>query len=333
MNSQMRRIDLFCKLVAPLSISLMDSHSSKIAIVTTALMTAISVLIEYFAIARVHAAVPSLRAPKTRRNTSRTPHEGRTEYLMSKAKTSLANTSTYISHRAFLPSFSLALLYLTVLSFNGQMVTYLLAMGFNSAIVGVLRGVSALFELSATWFAPRIMERIGPVRSGIWFINWEILCVCIACILLWLTEDSNRLAGVVGTVAAIVASRIGLWGFDLSTQIIVQEEVEPELRGTFSSQEFASQNIFEMLSFASTISFSRPAQFKIPATISAGAVGMAGILYAAFVRSRRGHLVHLSRCMERCGKSHGSHYVSSWQRLPQEEDNGLDSREADTQAG
>jgi iron-regulated transporter 1 len=209
------------------------------------------------------------------------------------------------------------MLYLTVLSFNGQMVTYLVATGFNSAAIGVLRGVSAIFELSATWIAPKLMHRIGPVRSGIWFINWEIFCVSIACMLFWLADNNfNGLAAAGGIVAAVIVSRTGLWGFDLSAQIIVQEEVESELRGTFSSQEFAFQNIFEMLSFASTIAFSRPDQFKIPATISAGAVTTAGILYAAFVRSRRGHLVHLSRCMERPGKTQ----TTTWQHLPQEEE-------------
>lgn len=35
----------------------------------------------------------------------------------------------YLHHRAFLPSFALCLLHLTVLSMSGQMVTYLLSTG------------------------------------------------------------------------------------------------------------------------------------------------------------------------------------------------------------
>ena len=323
MNSQMRRIDLFCKLMAPLFISLIDRSSSKLAIVVTGAMSAISVFVEYFAIAQVHTALPMLQAPKPVQRPPRT-QDSCARLLLTTLKVSIADTATYVGHRAFLPSFSLALLYLTVLSFNGQMVTYLVAIGFSSAIIGALRGVAAVFELSATWTAPKLMRRIGPVRSGIWFINWEIFCVSIACMLFWLTENNiNKLSAAGGIVAAVVVSRIGLWGFDLSAQIIVQEEVEPKLRGTFSSQEFAFQNIFEMLSFASTIVFSRPNQFKIPATISAGAVATAGILYAAFVRSRRGHLVHLSQCMERSGKTR----ASAWQHLPQEDEDETDSQE------
>jgi iron-regulated transporter 1 len=38
----------------------------------------------------------------------------------------------YVHHPAFLPSLAGALLYLTVLSFAGQMVTYLLSAGYNA---------------------------------------------------------------------------------------------------------------------------------------------------------------------------------------------------------
>lgn len=88
--------------------------------------------------------------------------------------------------------------------------------------------------------------------------------------------------------------------------LTTQQEVELEQRGTFSSQEFAWQNMFEMLAFASTIIYPRPAQFRYPATISAAAVALAGALYAIFVRARRGHLVHLSQCIDRSAKPRNS---------------------------
>jgi iron-regulated transporter 1 len=37
----------------------------------------------------------------------------------------------YFSYPAVIPSFALSLLYLTVLAFSGQMLTYLLAAGFT----------------------------------------------------------------------------------------------------------------------------------------------------------------------------------------------------------
>ncbi|KXT02903.1 hypothetical protein AC578_1806 [Pseudocercospora eumusae] len=311
MNAQMRRIDLFCKLIGPLAIAFVDGASPSIAILATGAMTAISVPVEYFTIARVYHKIAVLQEPK-----KITHHRRRSsESLWSRIKNSLSGTAIYLRHPALLPSFSLALLYLTVLSFSGQMITYLVALGLSSAFIGVLRGITALFELSATWIAPKVTSRIGPIRAGIWFINWEIFCVVIACAFFWL--DYNPTIAAIGTVSAVMASRIGLWGFDLSAQIIIQEEVEERYRGAFSSQEFALQNIFEMLAFASTIVFPDPGQFKYPATVTAGAVGLAGVLYAAFVRSRRGHLIHLCRCIDLNGRNKDHHHL--WTRVPSEE--------------
>jgi iron-regulated transporter 1 len=59
----------------------------------------------------------------------------------------------------------------------------------------------------------------------------------------------------------------------------------------------ALQNVFEMLSFASTIAFPLPEQFRYPVLISSGAVAIAAICFAAYVRKERGHLLHRSRCM------------------------------------
>jgi iron-regulated transporter 1 len=49
----MRRIDLFCKLVAPVVISLVDGLSTKVAVWTVLGVNALSVFIEYIAIAQV----------------------------------------------------------------------------------------------------------------------------------------------------------------------------------------------------------------------------------------------------------------------------------------
>lgn len=53
LNSQMRRIDLFCKLVGPLAIALVDGFSTQVAILVTLTLSMISVGVEYLAIAKV----------------------------------------------------------------------------------------------------------------------------------------------------------------------------------------------------------------------------------------------------------------------------------------
>lgn len=314
MNAQMRRIDLFCKLVGPLAVSLIDSYSTRAAVLATAALSATSVMVEYLAIARVYQAIPALRSRKS--TTERA--SDRPESIKTRMLSSMVTLLTYLRHPAFLPSFALALLYLTVLSFSGQFITYLLANGLSSATVAMLRGIAAVFELSATWLGPWLHSRIGAVRAGIWFLNAELVFIALSCVVLWLpTESASAVATTIALVAAVILSRTGLWGFDLSAQLIIQDEVEPDLRGTFSSLEASFQNVFEMLAFLSTIIFPRPEQFRLPAAISAAAVGLAALLYACFVRNRRGHLLHSSKCFDRHQRSKQRH--GSWAQVPTEE--------------
>ncbi|KAJ9144704.1 putative Iron-regulated transporter [Pleurostoma richardsiae] len=319
LNARMRRIDLFCKLVGPLVISVIAVASTLAAVYTTLAMNVVSVLVEYFCIARVYKAVPNLRRsaeesspaepieldtpaaaasllrPQSRR---RTLYSRTTSFLKQTAFRVLPLSSLpfYLRHRAFLPSLSLSLLYLTVLSFSGQMITYLVSVGYTSLHVGIARTVSTIFELSATWAAPRLMRRVGAVRGGIWSLSWQMIWLAAAVSWFFTDTEGGSVAAATGLAVGVALSRVGLWGFDLCAQCIVQDEVEFDHRGAFSTVEAALQNLFELLSYACTMIFSRPDQFRWPVAISVVAVYAAGGLYAAFVRRRRGHLFHAPPC-------------------------------------
>jgi iron-regulated transporter 1 len=218
----MRRIDLFCKLVGPLSIALVAGFSTSIAIIVTFGMTASSVFIEYYAIAKVYYQVDDLQSRPTPSPISQSANSTPSSPGISRhAHQTFRSCVSYMQHPAFLPSFSLSLLYLTVLTFGGQMVTYLLSVGFSSITIGLLRTISTFFELSSTWLAPKAMHKIGAIRCGIWFLNWQIVWVMLAVVMLWIDIPQNY--AVAGLLAGTVASRVGLWGFDLSAQVIVQE--------------------------------------------------------------------------------------------------------------
>ena len=154
MNSQMRRIDLFCKLFSPLVIALIDGVSIQVAFLVTFCINTVSMVVEYALIARVYKAVP---APATRKASEGSETQPTSWGLLS----FVDNLKIYVSQQAFLPSLSLSMLYLTVLSFAGQMVTYLLSVGYASTVVGLARMFSTVFELSATWIAPKVMDRLG----------------------------------------------------------------------------------------------------------------------------------------------------------------------------
>jgi iron-regulated transporter 1 len=295
MNSQMRRIDLFCKLVSPLAVALINGVSTQVAIIVTFCLNTVSMVLEYALIAKVYQAVPALatcdRSEESETHSiqpePRPPSLGLLSFV--------DNLKIYVSQEAFLPSLSLSMLYLTVLSFAGQMVTYLLSVGYSSTVVGLVRMFSTVFELVATWIAPKVIGRIGPVRSGMWFLSLQMACLGVTGLVFWTAPVPFWAA--TGLVGGTIISRVGLWGFDLSAQVIIQEEVEPQYRGAFSTTEAALQNFFELCAYTSTIIFSKPAQFAYPTMMSVAAVYVAGALYAKFLRDRRGHLVHPSKCL------------------------------------
>ncbi|KAH7125875.1 iron transporter [Dactylonectria macrodidyma] len=315
LNAQMRRIDLLCKLLGPLCIALVDGFSTEAAIITNFSMNVASVVVEYFAIAWIYYEVPTLQENRTRpgveqSDVSSTPRL--TDILSTlclKTRRTLcrffADFGFYFQHRAFLPSIAGALLYLTVLSFSGQMITYLVSSGYTTIQIAIARTLSVAFEVLATWVAPWLIGRIGPVRAGLWMSNCQVIPL-IAGITVFGLFTGNSIISASGLVVGTIVSRVGLRGFDLCMQVIVQEEVEAESRGSFSSVEAAWQNAFELLSYFSTIVFFRPSQFFWPSMISCTAVTTASFAYTFYVYLRRGHLLHLEKITNLLWKEAGS---------------------------
>ncbi|KAK5047260.1 hypothetical protein LTR84_006782 [Exophiala bonariae] len=313
LNAQMRRIDLICKLLSPLGIALLHSWSAKLAVWVTLATNATSVLVEYWFIAKVFWQVPTLgqqahpledndameanliSSEMTESTRSRSGPMQNMVQLLSKPLVS------YIGQTGFLPSLALSTLYLTVLSFSGQMITFLLSNPspvFTASTIGLLRMVSTLAELLSTFAAPSLMSKIGPVRAGIWFLSWQAACLTPAVYVLWTGFHGLGQASLPLFVTTLIFSRFGLWSFDLCAQLIIQESVIPSHRGSFSSFEASIQNFFELCAFALTIIFPRPQQFCYPALVSLAAVYCSAGLYAKFVRDRRGHLLHMPSCLK-----------------------------------
>ena len=230
LNAQMRRIDLMCKLLGPLLIAFVDAKNVLWTVYVIFGTNLLSLSIEYFAIAQVYRKVTGLRSKQvTAAGMGEVATSAPMHYTYRRLRATFAHQAyavyqglvDYTGHAAFVPSFALSLLYLTVLSFSGQMITYLSLVGFSSVQIGLLRTLSTAIEVSATWLAPMAMKRAGPLRSGLWFINWQMACLCVAVApFCW---NDRTVLGASIMVAGMIASRVGLWGFDLSVQIIIQE--------------------------------------------------------------------------------------------------------------
>lgn len=113
------------------------------------------------------------------------------------------------------------------------MITYLISVGYSSLSVGIARVGSSIFEISATWAAPLLMKKIGVVRAGIWSLAWQMACLAGA--LGWYLSDfqglgTNSIFSATGLAIGVALSRMGLWGYDLSAQNIIQDVSQRALR-------------------------------------------------------------------------------------------------------
>ncbi|KYK58094.1 hypothetical protein DCS_05107 [Drechmeria coniospora] len=236
LNAQMRRIDLLCKLLGPLFIATMHAFSIEFAILVNFFMNAASVPVEYFAIARLYRDVPELQETKLGAGDGREHSNSRLlptrqtgsgpdrvwRYACALTALTISDFSFYMAHLAFLPSFACAMLYLTVLSFSGQMITYLLSAGYSSMHISVARSLSVIIEVLATWVAPWLMSLIGPVRAGLWLSSWQLVMLSGG-IAVFFFYENNPLVSASGLVVGTILSRLGLRGFDLCMQLIIQE--------------------------------------------------------------------------------------------------------------
>lgn len=106
------------------------------------------------------------------------------------------------------------------------MITYLVSVGYSTLYIGIARTVSTALELSATWIAPRMMKRVGVVRGGIWSLCWQMAWLGAG--VTWFFADYNRegrdaIVAATGLAVGVALSRVGLWGYDLCAQNLIQD--------------------------------------------------------------------------------------------------------------
>lgn len=76
----------------------------------------------------------------------------------------------FIKHPIFLSSSSISFLYLTVLSFDGTMLSYLKAQMYSDPFLAGIRAINVVAGLAGTLAMPLMERKLGLVRAG----NWSI---------------------------------------------------------------------------------------------------------------------------------------------------------------
>ncbi|KAF9114849.1 hypothetical protein BGX27_009597 [Mortierella sp. AM989] len=285
----MRRIDLICKTLSPVLIGYLLLAPPMVITISICAWTTVSTMLEYLLVSQIHRDVPALgsRAPFNSESSTTAGEEVQEE---GEGASIPVNAREYVQHKTFLMTLSLGILYVNVLSFGGTMTSYLVMIGYDSGLLGIMKAVSGIVGVAGTYAMPLLSRKIGNVRTGLWSI-WQ-LALTLALVTIALTNKLDHTVTSILVFGGMALSRLGLWMFDIAESLILQEYTSSTHITGITGWQYSVCNLFELLQYVLTIVVSDPANFIIPASISTGLIVGSAVIYTWFVWKDRGHLIH-----------------------------------------
>jgi iron-regulated transporter 1 len=173
LNSTMRRIDLICKLIAPILISvIISATSTKIGVLVVAGMSTTSWTIEVLCARRAWNQNSKLQASKIveRENDRTIVRDLRLRSLLYRTiegwRLYLQDFKNYFSSTVWIPSLALALLHISALAYSATFITFLLNVGFSLDLITLARAAGSVVEISSTVVTPVGVRYLGKARHG-----------------------------------------------------------------------------------------------------------------------------------------------------------------------
>ena len=169
LNTLMRRIDMLCKLVAPLFVSFSMGlvRSEEAMAFVIALFSTLSWGFECWCIQQVWKSNSRARVPKPFQDVH---HNSASKYkrpanILEKLERLVSSTIQnirafnesfryYFSTPVWIPSMCAAVPHASVLTFSGTLIIYLLNAGFSLKMVTIAKFVGAIFEIASTFIFP-----------------------------------------------------------------------------------------------------------------------------------------------------------------------------------
>ncbi|KAL3139042.1 hypothetical protein ABBQ32_005843 [Trebouxia sp. C0010 RCD-2024] len=222
LNSGMRAIDLTCLLLSPIAAGFLMTYTSiSTAILVITAWNLAAWAPECYLLLCAHRLSSVLRQPK--QSSSKQEQTGFTSLLLFLRE---GGWAIYFKQSMWPAALALGLLYLTVLSLGLLMTAYLKWQGMTEAVLSVYRGAGAVSGLLATVAFPTF-HRVADLKStGLMGVWWQATALILAVAPVWLTQLGARLPESTTSnilLTGLVASRFGLWLFDLSVSQMLQE--------------------------------------------------------------------------------------------------------------
>jgi iron-regulated transporter 1 len=174
LNSVMRRIDLICKLIAPILISVVVSATNvRIGVLVVGAMSAASWGVEIWCARRVWSFNTRLQEPRAVNEVSVDVDAlGQVELRRSCWSMTAQGFLTYVkdfrnyfSSVVWIPSLSLAFLHISALTYSATFITYLLTIGFSLDLITLARAAGSIVEISSTVVTPVGVQILSKAQN------------------------------------------------------------------------------------------------------------------------------------------------------------------------
>lgn len=266
-NSWLRRIDLATEVGSPILAGILFSLQSTsvhlLGLVLIAIWNLVSFVPEYFLLKNVIER-SGLQIKKFSADL------GWREFFQFDVKEAVRNP-------IFLLLFSYALLWLSVLSPHGVLLTGYLKdkMSLPESEIGLFRGLGALFGLVSTFSFPYLVARCGLIKSARAHLGFQAITLVLGVV----AFQSEGAYSVYVFLLLILSSRIGLYGFGNGEFELRQRLIPESRRGELNSLSSFMTTLATLVLFTLGSFLPNTEDFKYLVYASLGAVILANVLF------------------------------------------------------
>eukprot|EP01084_Bolivina_argentea_P292005 501921_1 len=334
-NGRMRRIDLFCKLMAPALFGVVTQYlgnnpKQKIRYGAAWIMAwnIIGLVLEYYTIQIVYKNNPILATcalkaqqqekekefekekqlsygsvseesdgPKpTKVNENQVVKVTKSSLLMNRKRAKHNNItklidgwSFYMKSEMLWASISYCMLYMSVLDGGSLVAAYLRTEGISYSVLGITKGIGALFGILGTLLTPLLANTCGLQLElvGVFMIWMFFFCLFPSGIQFFAEKvlNKNIFASNVSIDDAyvilfcMIIARCGLWAFDLVENQLMQERVKSNRRAQVNGVQVSVSQLFFIFVAVLAMIFSETSKFYILVFITLGNIFIACVIY------------------------------------------------------
>lgn len=172
LNAVTRRIDLLCKLFAPVFISVIILLTSMfVGVVVIGCTSTVSWGIEMWCAKRVWRTNPVLRRPKVFTISAADDGDSKWSWrhsIPTAFSRQISQLRAFFATDIWIPALSLTMLHFSVLAYSATFITFLLNAGFSLFLITSARVASSIVEVSSTFIAPVSIKYLAAgVGAGV----------------------------------------------------------------------------------------------------------------------------------------------------------------------